>query len=274
MTPPVRRITATSSRGLLGVADLWSYRELLYFLIWRDVRVRYTQAVLGVAWAVLQPLTLMILFTIVFGRVMGVPSDGIPYPLFACGALVPWQLFSSSVASSNESVVANERIITRIYFPRVLLPVASVLTALVDFAVALALLVVLMVGFGVAPGPAVVLLPVFAILTIVVAFGAGIWLAALNAEYRDFRYVTPFLLQAWLFATPVVFSSHSLPSSWQAILALNPMTAAVEGFRWTLLRGTPPSLSSVLLSAAIACLLLASGLAYFARLDDRLADIV
>lgn len=274
MSVHIRRITATGGRGLLGLGAIWQYRELLYLLTWRDIKVRYTQAVLGIAWALLQPLTLILFFTLFFSRIPGVGSDNIPYPLFACCGLVPWQLFSSSVTSSNESVVANERIITKVYFPRVLLPLAAVLTATIDFIIAFVLLIVLMIAFRVTPDATIIALPLFVLLALMISFGAGIWLAALNAQYRDFRYVTPFLVQAWLFATPVVFSSHSLSPALQSFLALNPMTAVVEGFRWVMLNGTPPSLQSVVTSSILALVLLITGLVYFARIDDRLADII
>lgn len=274
MTTRVRRIGPSSERGLLGVSDLWPRRELLYFLAWRDMRVRYSQAFLGVLWAVLQPLVLMALFTLVFGRVARLHSDGLPYSLFALAALVPWQLFSSSVANATESIVSNERIVTKIYFPRVLLPFASVFAALADFAVAFVLLLIMMGFHGIAPSAAIVYLPFFLILSIATALGIGVWLAALNTEYRDFRYITPFLLQAWLFATPVVYSITAVPAQWRPLLSINPMTAVVEGFRWTLLGGTAPAMSTVAISTAVAAAILVSGLVWFRRLDDRIADIV
>lgn len=274
MTTKVRRVGPSSDRGLFGIADLWPHRELLYFLAWRDMRVRYSQAFLGVLWAVLQPLVLMALFTFVFGRVARLDSDGLPYPLFALAALVPWQLFSSSVANATESIVSNERVVTKIYFPRVLLPFASVLAALADFAIAFVLLLILMTFNGFVPPAAVVLLPLFLALAIVTALGIGVWLAALNTEFRDFRYVTPFLLQAWFFATPIVFSITAVPERLRPLLSINPMTAVVEGFRWTLLGGTAPAVSTVAISTAVAVAILLSGLLWFRRLDDRIADIV
>lgn len=274
MTTRVRRIGPSSDRGLLGLSDIWPRRELLYFLAWRDMRVRYSQAFLGVLWAVLQPLVLMALFTLVFGRFARLDSDGLPYSLFALAALVPWQLFSSSVANATESVVSNERIVTKIYFPRVLLPFASVLAALADFAIAFLLLLVVMAINGMAPPAAFVFLPLFLVLAIVTTLGVGVWLAALNTEFRDFRYVTPFLLQAWLFATPVVFSMTAVPDRWRPLISINPMAAVVEGFRWTLLGGTAPALSTVIISAAVSAAILISGLMWFRRLDDRIADIV
>jgi lipopolysaccharide transport system permease protein len=273
MTSEVRRITA-GARQLTGLSDIWHYRELLYFLTWRDVKVRYTQTLLGVTWAVLQPLTLIVLFSVFFSRLVRKEPSDVPYPVFACAGLVPWQLFASSVSASNESVVANERLITRIYFPRMLLPVAAVAAATLDFAIALILLIVLMAVYQVAPGAALLALPLFIALTVVICLGVGIWLAALNAQYRDFRYVTPFLVQAWLFATPVVYSSHVLPQSAQSVLMFNPLTAVVEGFRWCLIRGSAPAPSTVAMSAVFALLLLISGLLYFSRVDDHLADII
>lgn len=274
MSIPVRRIGPSSEQPLLGLAGAWSRRELLYFLAWRDVRIRYSQTVLGVLWAVLQPLVLMGLFTLFFGRIARVQSDGLPYSLFALAALVPWQLFSSAVANATESVVSSERMVTKIYFPRILLPFASVLAALVDFLIALALLILMMIGARYTPTTALVYLPAFVLLAIVMALGVGVWLAALNTEFRDFRYVTPFLIQAWLFATPVVFSSTALPASWQPYLALNPMTAVVEGFRWTLLGGTRPSAPTLAISTIAAITIFISGLGWFRRIEDRIADIV
>ena len=273
MTSEVRHITP-GARQLTGISDIWRYRELLYFLTWRDVKVRYTQTLLGVAWALLQPLTLIALFTLFFSRLVKGDISGVPYPVFACAGIVPWQLFASSVSASNESVVANEKLITRIYFPRMLLPVAAVAAATLDFAIALILLIALMAVYQVAPGAALLALPLFIGLAIVICLGVGIWLAALNAQYRDFRYVTPFLVQAWLFATPVVYPGNVLPSSAQSLLALNPLTAVVEGFRWCLIRGPAPAPWTIGISAFLAFLLLVSGLLYFARIDEQLADII
>jgi lipopolysaccharide transport system permease protein len=270
----VRRITPRGSSLAAGLREIWEYRELLYLLTWRDIRVRYTQTVLGAAWAILQPVALMLLFTAFFGRVAKLDSNGLPYFLIAYAALVPWQLFSSSVASSTESIVANERVITKVYFPRVLLPLAAVLAAMLDFLIAFLLLLLMMAVKGITPSRDVVLFPLFVVLALVSSAGVGIWIAALNAEYRDVRYVTPFLLQALLFATPVVFSSFSLPPAWQAVLALNPMTAVVEGFRWTLLQGTAVPPGTILLSILVSALLLVTGLAYFGRVDERIADVV
>jgi lipopolysaccharide transport system permease protein len=270
----VRRITPRGNGLAAGAREIWEYRELLYLLTWRDIRVRYTQTVLGAAWAILQPVALMLLFTAFFGRVAKLDSNGLPYYMFAYAALVPWQLFASSVASATESIVVNERVITKVYFPRVLLPLAAVLAAVLDFLIAFVLLVVMIAFAGITPSASLVLLPVFIVLALAASAGVGIWVAALNAEFRDVRYVTPFLLQALLFATPVVFSSFSLPPSWQKVLALNPMTAVVEGFRWTLLGGSAVAPAAILLSAFVSALLVVTGLSYFARVDDRIADVV
>jgi lipopolysaccharide transport system permease protein len=274
MSVAVRRISARRNGPTAGLREIWEYRELLYLLTWRDIRVRYTQTVLGATWAVLQPVALMLLFTVFLGRVAKLDSNGLPYYLFAYAALVPWQLFASAVAGSTESIVSNERVITKVYFPRVLLPLAAVLAALVDFLIAFVLLLVMMAIRGMAPPRSVVLLPAFALLAIISAGGVGVWLAALNAEYRDVRYVTPFLLQAWLFATPVAYSSFALPPSWQTALSINPMTTVVEGFRWTLLGGSPVPGSMILVSTIVALVVLTTGLAWFDRVDDRIADVV
>jgi lipopolysaccharide transport system permease protein len=274
VTAATRHISPRGNSLPDGLREVWEYRELLYLLTWRDVRVRYTQTFLGAAWAVLQPVALMLLFTAFFGRVAKLDSNGIPYFLFAYAALVPWQLFATSVASSTESIVANERVITKVYFPRVLLPLSAVLAAAMDFIVAFLLLLIMMAVQGIVPPREIVLLPLFIVLAFSTSAGVGTWIAALNAQYRDVRYVTPFLLQAALFATPVVFSSFSLPRVWQTILSLNPMTAVVEGFRWTLLRGSPVPGTAIILSAVVSTLILVTGLMYFGRVDDRLADVV
>jgi homopolymeric O-antigen transport system permease protein len=274
MTVSVRRISARGNSLTAGLREIWEYRELLYLLTWRDIRVRYTQTVLGAAWAILQPVALMLLFTAFLGRVARLDSNGLPYYLFAFAALVPWQLFASAVAGSTESIVSNEHVITKVYFPRVLLPLAAVLAALLDFLIAFLLLLVMVAARGIVPSRSALLLPVFALLAVISSAGVGVWLAALNAEYRDVRYVTPFLLQALLFATPVVFSSFALPAGWQAALAVNPMTSVVEGFRWTLLGGSAVTASMILISSLVAVLLLVTGLAWFGRVNDRIADVV
>ena len=274
MTIPVRRIGPSGDKPLAGLSEIWEKRELLYFLAWRDVRIRYSQTVLGIMWAVLQPLILMALFTVVFGRIAPMrPGEG-SYALFVLAGLVPWQLFGGSVSNASDSVISNARMVTKIYFPRILLPIASVAAALVDLAIALVLLIVVMAVSGRLPSPAGFALPALIMVAIITASGVGIWLAALTAEYRDFRFITRFLLQVWFFATPIVYDAATLPAWGQSLASLNPMTAVVEGFRWALLGSPFPSTGTIAGGIAVSSLLLVSGVAWFQRIDDRIADVV
>jgi len=262
-------------RPLRGqLAELWSYRELLYFLVWRDAKVRYKQTVLGAAWAVLQPLMTMAVFSVVFGKLAGVPSDGRPYPLFAFAALVPWTYFSTALANGASSLVGNQRVITRVYFPRLLIPAASVITPLIDLAIALAMMLAMsLLWYRIMPPATVLLLPVFILLGAVTAFAAGIWFAALNVEYRDVRYVLPFAIQFWMFATPIAYPASLVPAAWRPLYGLNPMATVVEGFRWTLL-GTPAPSSMALVSCVALVVVLAGGLTYFRRMEGTFADVL
>jgi lipopolysaccharide transport system permease protein len=277
---PVVVIQPSPGWALWNPRELWGYRELLYFLVWRDIKVRYKQTLLGAAWAVLQPLATMVVFTIFFGRLANVGSEGLPYPIFSFAALLPWTFFAQGLTGSSNSVVGSANLITKVYFPRLIIPVAAVLTGVVDFAIASVLLIPLMATYDVWPGAAVILAPVFLILCCGVCLGAGLWLAALNAEFRDVRYVIPFLVQMWLFVTPVIYPASrvlamlrraGLPA-W--LLGLNPMAGVVEGFRWTLLGTPPPPLQVVIASAAMAAVLLVSGMAYFRRMERSFADVV
>ena len=228
---PWLEIRPTSGWFSLDLRELWAYRELAYFLAWREIKVRYKQTAIGVAWAVLQPLAMMLVFTVFFGKLGNLPSDGIPYPLFAFAALLPWQLFSKTITECTNSLVADQRLITRVYFPRIITPLATTLSAIVDFAIAAGLLVALMFFYGVLPGIEIVWLPAFILLMLIAALGVGFWLSALNVEYRDVRYALPFVNQFWLFVTPVVYSSSLVPERWQVVYDLNPMVDVVEGFR-------------------------------------------
>lgn len=264
------------SRGFLKLKlrDLWEYRELLYFLVWRDVKVRYKQTVLGAAWAVLQPVMTMIVFSIFFGRLAKVPSDGIPYPVFAFTALLPWQLFAYALNESSNSLVSNQNLITKVYFPRLVIPIAAVLAGLVDFGIAFVILMGLMWYYGIVPTAAVALLPLFVLLAIVTALAVGLWLSALNVKYRDVRYTIPFLTQLWMFATPVAYPSSIVPKPWRALLGLNPLAGVVEGFRWALLgRATEPG-PLLAVSIAVVLALLVGGLIYFRRTESTFADVV
>lgn len=272
--PPVLIIQPSSGWVPLNLAELWEYRELLYFLTWRDINVRYKQTILGAAWAVIQPLSMMLVFTIFFGSLIGVPSDGLPYPIFAYTALLPWQLFSRALTDASTSLVVNERLITKVYFPRLLVPVSAVLASLVDFAIALVLLLGMMVFYGIVPTGAVILLPLFILLALITALGIGFWLSALNAQYRDVRYALPFLSQFWLFATPVVYPASLVPEPWRLLYSLNPMTGVVEGFRWALLGKSGPPDAMMAVSAITVLAIFVGGLYYFSRLEDTLADVV
>ncbi|MBL8778082.1 MAG: ABC transporter permease [Acidimicrobiales bacterium] len=272
----VPTITITPAKGWirLGLADVWAYRELLYFLTWRDIKVRYKQTALGAAWAVLQPFMTMVVFSLFFGRLAGIPSEGVPYPVFAYAALVPWTFFANGVTLSSQSMVGNSNLITKVYFPRLIVPVAAVVSGLVDFGIAMVVLFGMMAFYGIVPTWQVVTLPVFLLLAFVTALGVGLWLSALNVKYRDIRYIVPFLMQFWLFATPIAYPSTLLDEPWRTIYGLNPMVGVVEGFRWALLdTRTAPGLTT-LLSAVAAVALLVSGAYYFRRMEKTFADVV
>ncbi|HZY31925.1 MAG TPA: ABC transporter permease [Candidatus Methylomirabilis sp.] len=264
------------SRGwvALNLVDLWQYRELIYFLTWRDIRVRYKQTALGAAWAVIQPLFTMIVFSIFFGRLAKIPSDGLPYPIFAYCALLPWQLFAHSLTESSNSLVANQHLITKVYFPRLVIPISTVLAGLLDFLIAFVFLIGMMIYYGMAPTAVAWTVPLFVLLALGTALGVGLWLSALNVQYRDVRYAIPFLTQLWLFATPIAYPSSLIPGPWRTIYGLNPMAGVVEGFRWALLgTGNPPG-GLLLVSVAATLIVLLSGLYYFRRMEKTFADMV
>jgi len=269
-------ITIRPSRGWfnLKLRDLWEYRELLYFLVWRDVKVRYKQTVLGAAWAIVQPFFTMIVFTVFFGRLAKVPSDGIPYPIFAYAALLPWQLFAHSLSESSNSLVANQQLITKVYFPRLVIPISAVIAGLVDFGIAFVVLLGMMLYYGIFPTVAVLTFPFFVCFALVTALAVGLWLSALNVEYRDVRYTIPFLTQFWLFATPIAYPSSLIPGQWRILYGLNPMAGVVEGFRWALLGKSGGFGPMVIVSLLAVIVLLAGGLIYFRRMEKTFADIV
>lgn len=253
--------------------ELWASRELLLFLAWRDVAVRYKQTALGVSWAILQPVLAAAVMTLVFGVLARVPSGPVPYPVFAFCGYLPWQLFAAAFNGAANSLVSNERIMTKVYFPRLILPIAAALAALVDFLFALPVLVVLMAWYGLSPTFAIVLLPLLALLALIVALAAGIPLAALNIRYRDVRHALPFLTQIWMFATPIVYPASLIPSRWRPWLGLNPVAGVVEGFRWSLIgRGDPPLLL-LAISIGVATLVLAAGVVYFVNAERSFADV-
>ena len=258
----------------LDLAELWHYHELLFFLTWRDIKVRYKQTVLGAAWAIIQPLFSMVVFTVFFGRLARVPSDGIPYPLFAYTALVPWQLFAYGLTESSNSVVVNERLITKVYFPRVIVPLASVFAGLVDFTIAFTVLIGMMVWYGVKPSWAILTLPLFVLFAVVTAFGVGLWLSALNVQYRDVRYTLTFIVQFWLLASPVAYSSTLVPARWRTLYGLNPMAGVIQGFRWALLGKTPAPGMMLAVSVLVVALVLVGGLYYYRRMEKTFADVV
>jgi lipopolysaccharide transport system permease protein len=271
---PLYRIRPPRRWRQLRLREAWAYRELLYFFVWRDVKVRYKQTVLGAAWAVLQPLATMVLFSIVFGRLVGVPSDGVPYPLFAFAGLVMWTFFATALGNAAGSVVSNANLIRKIYFPRVLIPASGVIGGLVDLAIAFGVLGALMLWFGVLPTWKVIVLPVLLLLAVVTALGAGLCLAALNALFRDVQYTVPFLVQFWFFATPVAYPSSLVPEPWRTVMAINPMVGVVEGMRWALLGTTTAPLAAICVSTIVAGALLIVGALCFRQLEGTFADRV
>lgn len=271
---PVIRIGPSHGWVSLRLHELWENRELLYFLVWRDIKVRYKQTALGAAWAILQPLMTMLVFTVFFGRLAKIPSDGIPYPVFAYAALLPWQLFAYALTESSNSLVGNQNLIKKVYFPRLVVPISAVLGGLADFAIAFVVLLGLMAYYGIRPTVAVAALPLFILLAVATALAVGLWMAALNVQFRDVRYTIPFLTQFWLFATPVAYPSSLIPEKWRALYGLNPMAGVVEGFRWALLGKSGRPGLMILVSALVVAVLMLGGLMYFRRMEKTFADIV
>lgn len=264
------------SRGWrhLNLRELWEYRELLYYLSWRDIKVRYKQTALGAAWAIIQPFMTMVVFSLFFGKLAKMPSDGIPYPLFAFAALVPWTFFANVLAQSSNSLVQNSSLLKKIYFPRLIMPISTIVSGLVDFAVAFVVLILMMGYYGIAPTANIVWMPFLLLLEAVAALGVGLWLSAMNVQFHDVRYVVPFLTQFWLFATPIAYPSSLLAEPWRTVYGLNPMVGVVEGFRWALL-GTETAPGPMVVVSTLASLaLLTTGLYYFRRMEKTFADIV
>jgi len=253
--------------------ELWEYRELLYFFTWRDVKLRYKQTGLGIAWAIIQPLFLMVVFSLFFGGLAKIPSDGVPYPLFSLAALLPWTLFAEGMTRSTISMVSNANIMTKVYFPRLIMPVASIMSPLVDFCVAFCILMLMMVYYGFVPTINVIFLPLLVVFAMMTSLAVGLWLSALNVKYRDFQYTVPFLIQIWMFASPVVYPASMVPQQFRFLYALNPMTGVIEGFRWALL-GTNPPTTMIFISLGVVIVLLISGVFYFRRMEQYFADIV
>ena len=272
--PPTIEILPPRRGISLDLGDLWRYRELLYFLTWRDIKVRYKQTALGVAWALLQPLLATVLFTLIFGYFLELPSGGVPYPVFTLTALLPWQLFAYALNHSSQSLVEDRNLITKIYFPRLIIPFSSVSAGLLDFAIGLIFLLVMMLVYRVPLTWQVLALPGLVAYAVLAALSVGLWLSALNVQYRDVRYTLPFLTQFWMYATPIAYSAAIIPEGWRWLACLNPMTGVVEGFRWALL-GIPSPLGGLLwISVVVVIVLLVSGLYYFKRMEERFADVI
>jgi lipopolysaccharide transport system permease protein len=275
MTPSViTRIQPAKGWVGLNFPELWKFRELLYFLIWRDLKVRYKQTALGAAWAIIQPLLTMLVFSLFFGRLARVPSDGVPYPLFAFTGLVPWTFFSNAITQSSNSLIGSQHLITKVYFPRLVIPIASVLSGILDFVIAFVVLIGIVLYYGITPGITILTIPFFFLIALITALGTGLWLSALNVEFRDVRYIVPFLAQFWLFSTPVAYPSSLLSERWQIIYALNPMVGVVEGFRWALLKTPDPPAPVLFVSTITAIILLITGALYFKRMERTFADVV
>jgi lipopolysaccharide transport system permease protein len=271
---PPFRIEPSRGWASLKLGELWTYRELLYFLVWRDVKVRYKQTMLGVAWALIQPLVTMIMFSVIFGRLARMPSDGVPYPLFLYAGLIPWVLFSNGLSQSTASVVSHAGLIRKIYFPRLAIPIATVCTGVIDLAIALVVLLGMMLYYGITPTLNILWLPLAVLGAISAALGAGLWLSALNVRYADVRHAVPFLLQLWMFATPIIYPRGLLAERWHTLYSLNPMVGVVEGFRWCLLgSGSRPGLATVV-SSLVSLLVLWAGAFYFRRMERSFADIM
>jgi lipopolysaccharide transport system permease protein len=270
----VTRIAPSRGWVSLKLHEVWEYRELLFFLIWRDVKVRYKQTVLGVLWAILQPLSTMVVFSLFFGKLAKMPSDELPYPVFSLAALVPWTFFANALAQSSDSLVGSSNLIKKVYFPRLVIPVSASLAGLIDFSIAFIVLMCMMLGFKIAPTWNVVFLPAFLVLAYATSLGIGLWLSALNVQFRDVKYTIPFMTQLWMFATPIAYPSSLLSEPWRTVYGLNPMAGVVEGFRWALLGSGRAPGPMILISAAVSACILCSGAFYFRRMEKSFADMV
>jgi lipopolysaccharide transport system permease protein len=271
---PVIRIEPSRGWVSLKLKELWEYRELLYFLIWRDVKVRYKQTVLGAAWAIIQPFFTMVVFSLFFGKLAKIPSDGIPYPIFSYAALVPWTFFANGLGKASTSIVGSSSLIKKIYFPRLAMPIASVLSGVVDFVLAFAVLIGMMFYYGLVPTVNIIWLPLLLGLSFMTSLGVALWLSAMNVQFRDVQYIIPFLTQFWLFATPVAYPSSLLSEPWRTLYGINPMVGVVEGFRWALLGTRTAPGPIIIVSSLVALLLLVSGAFYFRRMEKTFADVV
>jgi lipopolysaccharide transport system permease protein len=271
---PVYHIKPSQGWVSLGLKELWEYRELLYFLTWRDIKVRYKQTILGVTWAIIQPVFSMVIFSLFFGRLAKIPSDNIPYPIFSFTALVPWTFFANGLSQSSNSLVISANLIKKVYFPRLIIPVSTVLSGVIDFFLAFFVLIGMMIAYDIYPTGAIIWLPVLLLLALITSLGAGLWFTALNVQFRDVRYAIPFLVEAWMFASPIVYPSRLLNEPWRTLYGINPMAGVVEGFRWALLATDTQPGPMILVSTLVAIFLLVSGAYYFRRLEKTFADVV
>lgn len=273
--PELTVIRPSSGWSLIQLRELWRYRELLFFLVWRDVKVRYKQTLLGAAWAILKPFLSMVIFTVIFGNFAGIPTDNVPGPIFYYAGLLPWLLFQDGVSKAATSLVTGRNLVTKVYFPRLVIPTATVFAGLVDFLIASVVLAGIMLYYGFPPRPEIWSLPLFILLAIITALGAGLWLSALNVTYRDIGYVTPYLLQAWMYASPVIYSATIITSDvGQIALGLNPMAGVVQGFRWAVIGAGQPEPNLLLISSVVALVLFITGLLYFRKAEARFADVI
>jgi lipopolysaccharide transport system permease protein len=267
ITPPGKGVN-------FSFAEIWDYRELLYFLVWKNIKIRYKQTIIGVAWAVIQPFLTMVIFSLFFGKLVKIPSDGFPYPLFYYSALLPWIFFANALTNTTNIMVENQRLITKVYFPRIFLPLSSVLSVLLDFVIASSILIFMMLFYGIIPGWNFIFFPLFVLMIIITALGVGLWFSALNALFRDFRYTTAFIVQFWMFASPVIYPSSMVPEKWQWLYGLNPMAGVIEGFRWAVLgKGKPPGII-FFVSFSITFMILIGGILFFQRMETTIADRV
>jgi lipopolysaccharide transport system permease protein len=273
-TKPVTIIRPSRGWVSLKLHELWEYRELLFFLAWRDISVRYKQTVLGAAWAIIQPFFTMLVFSLFFGRLGQIPSDGVPYPIFSYAALLPWHYFATALAGSADSLVGSANLLSKVYFPRLVIPMASVLPAVIDFAIAFVVLIGMMFFYGITPTWNIVWLPLFLLLALTIALGVGLWLSAMNVQYRDIRYTVPFITQFWLFASPVAYPSSMIPEQWRPLYGINPMAGVIEGFRWALLGTETAPGPLIAVSVLVSLVLLVSGAYYFRRMEKTFADVV
>jgi lipopolysaccharide transport system permease protein len=271
---PVMRITPPTRWWILPLDELWEFRELVYFFVWRDIKIRYKQTAIGAAWAILQPLLAMLVFTLFFGRLAHIPSEGLPYQVFVYAGLLPWMYFAAALQNATNTIVENQRVITKVYFPRLVLPLSAVLSGLIDFGISFLIFAVMMLYYKIHLTMHILWLPVFLLLAVLTAFGVGLWLSALNAIYRDVRYVVPFLVQLWLFSSPVIYPPSLISAKWRWLFGLNPMTGVIEGFRWSLAGRVDPPGRLILVSSGIVIVIALSGLVFFQKMETVISDVV